>query len=189
MSGITWRPTGVRTTSPAWSRWRHGSASRLGLTRGINLAAMEHQFAHLVNSDPLTDCLVAERDGVTTGYTRTEWHDLVEGDRIHDITAVVDPDAWGLGIAATSLLAWSEGRLRVIARTHPRDRRCWYTAYAYDGDDESVARAGRVAATRPCAGTPRCSGRTSSAPPAVRAAGRIRVPDRRRRTSCPRSSS
>jgi mycothiol synthase len=111
--------------------------TRLGLLEGINLAAMEHAYAHLVNSDPIADCRIAERDGDIAGYARTEWHDLADGDRVYDMTIVVEPAAWDQGLADT-LLAWGEERLRVTAETRPRDRRAWYAAFAYDGDRETV---------------------------------------------------
>ncbi|HEY5436687.1 MAG TPA: hypothetical protein VIK13_15770, partial [Candidatus Limnocylindrales bacterium] len=137
MTGISCRPyhgpQDLAGMTDAEARLR----ARLGLMRGINIAAMEHQFAHLVNCEPETDCLVAERDGVTAGYALVEWHDLAEGDRIYEITTVVEPAAWGLD-TADALLAWGEARLEVIARTHPRDRRCWYAAYAYGADEESI---------------------------------------------------
>ncbi len=137
MNGIAYRPylgpEELAGMAAASARLR----ARLGLLDGVNLAAMEHRYAHLVNSDPLVDCLIAERDGITVGYARVEWHDLADGDRIYDSTAIVEPAAWGLGIAE-SFLAWTEARLRVIAGTHARDRRSWFTAYADEGDDESI---------------------------------------------------
>jgi mycothiol synthase len=137
MTGITCRPYNGSEDLAGMTAAEARLRARLGLMRGINLAAMEHHFAHLVHCDPMTDCLVAELDGITVGYARTEWHDLVDGDRIYDITTVVEPAAWGQGVAGT-FLAWCEARLREVARTLPEGRRCWYAASAYDGDTESV---------------------------------------------------
>ena len=138
MNGTTYRPYrgpgDLAGMASASARLR----TRLGLLDGVNLAAMEHHYAHLVNSDPLADCLVAERDGITVGYARVEWHDLTDGDRTYDTTTIVEPAAWGLGIAE-AFLEWGEARLRVIAGTHARDRRSWYSAYADEGDAESVS--------------------------------------------------
>ena len=137
MNGITYRPYRGSKELAGMAAANARLRTRLGLLEPIDLAAMEHRYTHLVNSDPLTDCLVAERDEVTVGYARTEWHDLTDGDRVYDITAVVEPGAWGLGIG-DALFAWSEARLRVIARTLPTDRRCWFAIYAYDGDEETI---------------------------------------------------
>jgi mycothiol synthase len=137
MTGITYRPYRGPGELAGMAEASARLRARLGLLDGVNLAAMEHRYAHLVNSDPLEDCLIAERDGITVGYARVEWHDLADGDRIYDTTTIVEPDAWGLGIAE-AFLEWGEVRLRVISGTHARDRRSWYTAYADEGDDESV---------------------------------------------------
>ena len=137
MTGTAYRPYRGTEDLAGMATANARLRARLGLLEGVNLAAMEHRYANLVNSDPLVDCLIAERDGATVGYARTEWHDLADGDRIYDMTTVVEPAAWGMGIAAT-FLAWCEERLRVLAGMHPLDRRCWYTVYAYDGDDESA---------------------------------------------------
>jgi ribosomal protein S18 acetylase RimI-like enzyme len=99
---------------------------------------MRHRYTHLVNSDPLVDCLVVERDGATVGYVRVEWHDLVDGDRIYDATVIVEPHAWGLGIAA-ALTEWGEARCRAIAAGKPTGRRTWFSNFSFDRDVEIEA--------------------------------------------------
>ena len=106
-----------------------------GILDPIDPEAMRHRYTHLVNSDPRVDCLVVERDGRTVGYARVEWHDLVDGDRIYDTTVVVEPDAWGLGIAA-ALVGWGERRCREVAAGNPTDRRTWFGNFSFDGDTE-----------------------------------------------------
>ena len=101
----------------------------------IDLEAMRHRYTHLVNSDPLVDCLVVELDGATVGYGRVEWHDLVDGDRVYDTTVVVAPDAWGLGIA-DALVGWGEQRCRELAAGNQTDRRSWLANYSFDRDTE-----------------------------------------------------
>ncbi len=108
---------------------------RVGVVEPIDLEAMRHHYTHLVNSDPVTDCILVERDGVTLGYARAEWHDLADGDRIYDLTALVDPSAWGLGIAAT-FIRWGQARSRVMAQEHPSDRVAHFANYAFHGDVE-----------------------------------------------------
>lgn len=108
---------------------------RLGLLDPIDPTVMKHRYTHLVNSDPRLDCRIAERDGVTVGYARVEWHDLEDGDRLYDVTTVVDPAAWGHGIA-DAFLDWSETRTREIAAAHPTERTAWSGNWAFGGDDE-----------------------------------------------------
>ena len=111
-----------------------------GVLEPIDLDAMRHRYTHLVNSDPLVDCLVVERDGATVGYGRVEWHDLVDGDRIYDHTVVVAPDAWGAGVAG-DLIGWAERHSVETARANPTDRRTWFANYAFASDSELERRA------------------------------------------------
>ena len=109
-----------------------------GVVEPIDVAAMRHHYTHLVNSDPATDCILVERDGTTLGYARVEWHDLTDGDRIFDIATVVDPAAWGLGIAE-AFVRWGEVRAGQLALEHPSDRTTYLANYAFQGDTELAA--------------------------------------------------
>jgi ribosomal protein S18 acetylase RimI-like enzyme len=108
---------------------------RSGIVEAVDLEVIRHRYEHLVNSDPVVDCVIALRDGATVGYGRAEWHDLTDGDRIYQFTSVVEPAAWDLGIN-DALVVWSEGRLREIAGTHESRRRAWFGSVAFDGDTE-----------------------------------------------------
>ena len=94
---------------------------RVGVLEPIDVEVMRHRYTHLVNSDPATDCILAERNGITLGYARIEWHDLTDGDRTFDVIAIVDPAAWGLGVAE-AFMRWGEVRAHQLAREHPSDR-------------------------------------------------------------------
>ena len=118
-----------------------------GILEPIDIEGMTHRYTHLVNSDPREDCVVATKSGRTVGYGRVEWHDLVDGDRIYDHTVLVEPSAWGLGIAR-ALNGWCERRSREIASGNPTDRRTWMAQFAFDGDTEledAIRDAGYVA--------------------------------------------
>jgi ribosomal protein S18 acetylase RimI-like enzyme len=112
--------------------------TQCGQLQPINLEGMRHYYTHLVTCDPLVDCILAEAGGRTVGYARTDRHDLVDGDRAYEITCVVEPAAWGLGIT-DAFLDWSEARLRETAATLPTDRRTWYGTSSFDGDEELEA--------------------------------------------------
>jgi ribosomal-protein-alanine N-acetyltransferase len=135
-------PAGSRAT---FRRWRDlddidgmGAANarlraHVGVLEPIDVGAMRHRYTHLVHSDPAVDCILVERDGATRGYARLEWHDLTDGDRIYDSTLVLEPSAWGLGLAE-AMLAWSEGRAGELAQEHPTNRRSHLANYVFDGD-------------------------------------------------------
>ncbi len=136
-----------------------------GILEPIDMASIEHRYSHLVNSDPLVDCIVVTRDGETVGYARVEWHNLVDGDRMYDHTMVVAPDAWGLGIT-DALLEWCEGRQRQIAEGHIDGRRGWLSTFLFNGDVEGHAAFERTG-MRSSGSARTCSGRTSSDLPPV----------------------
>jgi ribosomal protein S18 acetylase RimI-like enzyme len=148
-SGITYRPYRGPDDLVGMCAANARLRAHVGLLEPIDMDAIRHRYTHLVNSDPLVDCVVVERDGATVGYTRVEWHDLVDGDRIHDITLVVEPAAWGLGIS-NALAGWAEERLREIAAADPSDRRAWFSHHVFDGDFEAerTVLARRYAAVR-----------------------------------------
>ncbi|HEY3335846.1 MAG TPA: GNAT family N-acetyltransferase, partial [Candidatus Limnocylindrales bacterium] len=134
-SGITFRRYGGLRDVAGMGEANARLRAHVGPLEPIDLDAMRHRYTHLVNCDPLVDCILAERDGITVGYGRVEWHDLNDGDRIYDITSVVEPSAWGLGIAE-ALVGWSEDRLREVAEANPTDRRSWFAVHVFDGDEE-----------------------------------------------------
>lgn len=134
-SSITYRRWTGFDELPAMAAANARLRARCGLLEPIDLESIRHAYTHLVNSDPVTDCIIASRDGVTVGYARTEWHDLTDGDRVFDLTTIVDPDAWGLGIME-SLVTWSEHRLRETAAGLSDERRAWFSSYVFDGDLE-----------------------------------------------------
>lgn len=110
----------------------------MGLVAPISLEAMEHVYTHLVNCDPTTDLLLAERSGEVVGYARVSWADLTDGSRSYSPTVVVAPEMWGAGLT-DALVAWSLDRLVAIAATHPDDRLKVLTAFTFDGMPEHDA--------------------------------------------------
>lgn len=137
-SGITWRRfRDLDADLPGMAAANQRMRDRTGMLEPITTESMRHGYTHLVNSDPRTDCIIVELDGVTAGYARAEWHDLTDGDRVYELTTVVEPAAWGLGVA-DAMLEWGEARLRAIARDNPSDRRSWFGNYAF-GDNAEVA--------------------------------------------------
>jgi ribosomal protein S18 acetylase RimI-like enzyme len=107
----------------------------VGLMEPIDVDAMRHRYTHLVNSDPAVDCILAERDGEVRAYARVEWHDLADGDRTYDVTTVVEPSVWGLGLART-MVYWGEIRSARLALEHPTNRTSYLANYVFGGDTE-----------------------------------------------------
>jgi mycothiol synthase len=106
-----------------------------GLVEPVDLELMRHRFTHLVNSDLAVDCILVERAGATVGYARVEWHDLADGTRVFDITTVIEPSAWGIGVA-DALVRWGEERSREIAAALSDERPSFFANYVFGHDEE-----------------------------------------------------
>jgi mycothiol synthase len=76
-----------------------------------------NEYAHLVNSDPYQDMLLAEMNNEVIGYSRGFWRQEENGPRIYGSTGFLAP-AWrrkGIGV---SMFHWIENRMRVISESH-----------------------------------------------------------------------
>jgi ribosomal protein S18 acetylase RimI-like enzyme len=136
--GITLRPWRGLEDIPGMAAANQRLRDRVGVLEPVDVPGMTHRYTHLVNSEPARDCLIAEREGDAVGYVRTEWHDLVDGDRILDMTVALEPSTWGSGIHSLAL-DWAEDHLRRQAARIPGERRTWYSTYTFDGDEGTEA--------------------------------------------------
>jgi mycothiol synthase len=143
-------PAAIEGTGVTFRRWRDlddipGMAAannalreRCSILESVDVEGMRHRYTHLVNSDAREDCIVIERDGLTQGYARMEWHDLADGDRLYDATLLVAPALWGTG-AATAAVGWLEERAGELASAHPTAREAHLGHYLFGGDAEAEA--------------------------------------------------
>ncbi|WP_374689250.1 GNAT family N-acetyltransferase [Promineifilum sp.] len=99
-----------------------GNASRLadGNETVMSAEDVAVEFAHLANSDPARDMIVAEIDGEAVGFTHGRWSPQVSGPTRYQFELTLAPAWRGHGIRR-ALLHWVEARLRQIAAEHPRD--------------------------------------------------------------------
>jgi ribosomal protein S18 acetylase RimI-like enzyme len=141
-------PDAIEGTGVTFRRWRGledvpGQAAannelrvQCGILQLIDVEVMLHRYATLVNSDAHEDCIVIERDGITRGYARIEWHELADGDRLYDATLLVGPALRGTGAAAVAV-QWLEDRAAELAAAHPSNRRAYIGHYLFGGDTEA----------------------------------------------------
>jgi mycothiol synthase len=120
-------------------------AARLadGEIEPLDLGAMRNQYSHFERCDPAADVLVAEADGEIVAYTRVEWKDTNDGERIYDAVTLVHPRVRARGVPR-ALLQWSERRRRTIAAGHAAageglDRPRWLVTFVADGDPAAGA--------------------------------------------------
>jgi mycothiol synthase len=97
-------------------------------------------YAHLVNSDPQHDVIMAEVDGELVGYQRTWWRRHSDGEYVYGITGHVTP-AWRRQGLGRQLLERGERRLRHVAQAaqHPAGAPRYLQTFT------SLNRAGKVA--------------------------------------------
>ena len=84
------------------------------------------EFAHMVNSDPSRDMIIAEIDGEIAGYSRGEWWREDSGLYLYWFNLHAAPPYRGRGIRR-AMLRWIEARLRQVAADHPADAPKQYT--------------------------------------------------------------
>jgi ribosomal protein S18 acetylase RimI-like enzyme len=136
--GVTFRRWRGLDDIPGMAVANNALRTRSGILQPVDEDGMRHRYTHLVNSDPIDDCVLIERDGTTQGYARIEWHDLADGDRVYEATLLVAPALWGTG-AAEVAVRWLEGRAAEVAVAHPTDRRSFVGHYVFGRDTESQA--------------------------------------------------
>lgn len=87
---------------------------------------MARFYADPPGSDPSTDVVVAERDGVIIGYGRAAWSQEAEGPRKYEVLVFADPRGTGRD-AFEALFDALEARVRVIAAGHPTGAKVFET--------------------------------------------------------------
>jgi mycothiol synthase len=97
---------------------------------GETLEDLKHDYAHLTNSDPYQDVIIAEIYGEPIAYSRVEWWQEEDpNDRIYGHFLNILPEWRGLGIE-TAIIHWCEARLQMIAAEHPQDSQRFFQSYS-----------------------------------------------------------
>jgi mycothiol synthase len=114
------------------NRWNRA----VGTANRVSATDLDANYAHLVNCDPAVDMLVVEdRDGTLAGYTRTDWWQVVDGERKYAVFAKVDPD-WKETALPHALLAACHDRALATASAHAVECRRVLEGWAEDHEVE-----------------------------------------------------
>lgn len=89
------------------------------------------EYAHLVNSDPARDMIIAEIDGEIVGYTRGEWAKENSGLHRYWFSLDLAPEWRGWGIRRI-MLHWIESRMRQVAAEHPGEATKVFTTFTME---------------------------------------------------------
>jgi ribosomal protein S18 acetylase RimI-like enzyme len=138
-AGITYRLMRDLDDIPGMAAANDANRRYTGILEPTEPGEMRRHYERLINSVYTRDVVVAEADGRIVGYVRTSWRDHISGARAYEVTLLVDPGAWGRGIA-TTLLAWAAEHHRALVTadpaTHPADQPRFLEAFLFDGDEE-----------------------------------------------------
>ena len=99
-----------------------------------SLDQFRNYYENLSNCDPLTDIVVAERDGKIVGYGRTSWHAEFDGKRLYETTVFALPQH--AAVLLDALMEATEGRAIEVAAGHPPVEKLFEAEAA----DEATAR-------------------------------------------------
>jgi GNAT superfamily N-acetyltransferase len=94
----------------------------------VSVEDVAREFAHLVNSDPSRDMIIAEMDSEIAGFTRGEWWREDSGLYLYWFALHTAPLHRGQGIRR-AMLHWIEARLREVAADHPADAPKQFTTH------------------------------------------------------------
>jgi ribosomal protein S18 acetylase RimI-like enzyme len=98
--------------------------------RVTTLEDIQHDYAHLTNSDPEKDMIFAEINDDTIAYSRVEWWQEEDpNDRIYSHFVNILPKWRNQGIEE-SLIQWCEKRLKAVAQAHPQDSKRLFQTYS-----------------------------------------------------------
>ncbi len=108
---------GVETDVPGMFEARAAALLANGEVYSGDVGGMTAAYRHLERCDPVTDILIAERDGRIVGYSRVEWQDTNDGERWYVGICLIEPGSRRQGIGRV-MLDWSERQRIDNARRH-----------------------------------------------------------------------
>lgn len=95
--------------------------------------SLTREYAHLSDSDPYRDMVLAEVEGQLVGYSRGWWYEEQDGPLLYGAVVFLDPDWQGRGIGR-GMVRWMESRQREIAAAHAPERSKYFQRYVTDKD-------------------------------------------------------
>ena len=143
MPGLRFRHfRGVDLDVAGMAAANQAARSGSGEIEPIDVADVRATYEHLIRCDPDRDICILEMDGTVAGYARVWWDDLDEGSREYFALRLLRPEV-RIPAVERALLAWTEGRRRMIAAEHRAagdglDRPAWLATEVFDNDHEAA---------------------------------------------------
>ncbi len=104
------------------------SADADQVERVTTVEDIAHSYAHLSNSDPYQDMILAEINSEVIGYSRGWWLEEEAGPHLYTFVGFLTP-AWRRKGIGTVMLHWMENRLRLVANGHPLAQAKFFQAF------------------------------------------------------------
>ena len=116
VAGVTFRHATLPDDLPAMNALANAVRFEDGQEWVTSAEQFAEHYVHLINCDPATDIMIAERDGRLVGYGRASWKQAQDGHLIYEPTAFANVDAGPALLDA--VMEAMELRCRQIAATH-----------------------------------------------------------------------
>jgi mycothiol synthase len=117
ISGLTLRPLSAPDDYPAMVDIFNAACRADGVESSETLDSLTSYYAHLSNTDPERDVVIAEIEGSPVGYGRVTWWAPYEGPPVYFSVCFIHPEWRGHRIG-TLIFAHNEARLVEIAAGH-----------------------------------------------------------------------
>jgi ribosomal protein S18 acetylase RimI-like enzyme len=117
ITGFALRPLAAPADYPAMVDIINAARRADGVESSETVDSLTSYYAHLSNTDPERDVVIAEIEGASVGYGRVTWWAPYEGPPVYFSMCFIKPEWRGRGIG-TLVLAHNEARLVEIAAGH-----------------------------------------------------------------------
>jgi mycothiol synthase len=131
IAGLVFRRFRGEADFPQMTRVLAAAEAADGNERLVTLDEIRNTYAHLPETDPARDILMAEVDGQLVAYGRVETWREDSGARLYNHFAFLDP-AWRRRRIGGAMLKWFQNRLREMAAAHPDDGPRFFQSFASD---------------------------------------------------------
>jgi mycothiol synthase len=108
----------------------------IGLEFVISADDVARSLKYTDNFNPQRNLVIAETAGIPSGFTQVNWYQETAGARIYRHVTRVTPEGMQHGVNQP-LMHFAEGRLRDLARRHPKNLEKFYASTASETDSVS----------------------------------------------------
>jgi GNAT superfamily N-acetyltransferase len=136
--GLTFRAWRGHSDLPFMLAVINGCKAEDKIERSETLENITNNYNHLEHCDPTQDMLIAEIEGRMIAYTRVTWNTQEDGLTFYQTFGFLLP-AWRRQGIGSTMLTWTEERLRQLACSHEKTGPRFFQAGAADTEKGTTA--------------------------------------------------